>query len=174
MKSLYIIQSEHQAILDQVQELVQNTELDAEQLQIQLDILQEKLTINAGEFQQKAEAYAAVIKDKQNRVAFLKSEAKRLLSMATAEESVIGRLQDRILSAMQAQGITKAETDHFKFGLRNNQSVEITVDATALPALFQRTKLTHEADKPAIKAALERGEIIPGAGLVTRQSLQIR
>jgi hypothetical protein len=166
-KSLFEIQSEYEVLLSTLE---QAGNLPPEQ---QAELI-ELLSINEAEFKGKAEAYAITIRAKQARASELKAEAKRLSDWAKTEENLAERLTERILSAMQHQGLAKAETEHYRFGLRNSVAVDLDIEPDALPEGYKRVKTVIEADKTAIKAALERGESIPGARLVQRQSLQIR
>ena len=164
-KSLYEIQTEYQILFDTLE---QADGLPPEQMAELMALLD----INEAEFRAKAEAYAATIRAKGARAEELRKEAKRLTDWAKTEEALADRLTDRIMAAMLSQGVKKAETEHFRFGLRSSEAVEVEIDPSELPAAYRRMKF--EADKQAIKAALERGEEIAGARLVARQSLQIR
>lgn len=170
-KPLYKIQSEHQAIIATLEEFIADGS-DFEQED--LDALNHALEINAKEFLAKAEAFAAVISSKRARSAYLESEAARLKSMAKREEEAANYLHNAISKAMQQQGMSKADLDHFKLSFRKSEAVEVSIPAEKLPAEYVRMKLVYEADKTALKDALKSGETIEGATLVTRQNLQIK
>lgn len=55
-----------------------------------------------------------------------------------------------------------------------SEAVVVDVAAELLPEKFQRVKTTCDADKTAIKAALKSGEIVEGARLEKRHSLQVK
>lgn len=170
MNSLYHIQQAHQDILSRFEAAMESdTELTPEQI----DALNAELAINADEFLSKAEAYASVISAKRARMAYLRSEADRLSVMAKREEIAANRLHEAISKAMQSQGLTKADLEHFKLSFRQSEAVEIS-NFDALPALYRRMKVVYEPDKPVIKDDLKRGFEIPGASLVVRQNLQIK
>lgn len=68
----------------------------------------------------------------------------------------------------------KAETPFVKLSWRKSEAVVFEGAAELLPAKFQRVKTTVDADKKAIKAAIESGEEVSGAKIETRHSLQIK
>jgi hypothetical protein len=166
VKTLYQIEQDYSELLNRLDEaMVSEMSLD------DLDALNEALAINQAEFAQKAEAFASVIGQKKARAEYLRAEAKRLTSMAQADEAAADKLKERIAHAMQAHGLEKAETAHYKLGWRKSARVEIT-SLEDLPLCFVRVK--HEADKTAIKKALDAGQQVSGAGLVESKSLSIR
>ncbi|PKL76371.1 MAG: hypothetical protein CVV27_10610 [Candidatus Melainabacteria bacterium HGW-Melainabacteria-1] len=170
MTTIYEIEFRYLDILGRLEQAMAADDLSPEQV----DQLNAELVINAAEFADKADAYAAVIGQKRARAEFLKGEAKRLTDMARAEEAIAERLQDRIAAAMTALGLAKADTAHYKLSFRKSTAVELAIEPQALPAIYQRPKTIIDADKAALKTALQAGQEIPGARLIERQSLQIR
>ncbi len=169
MKKLYEIQSEHQAILDQFDNLFVN----GEPTQEELDAMNDLLAINSQEFEAKAEAYAAVIAQKKSRAEFLEKEAKKLKAMADSELNQAERLRSRIEWAMKEQGLDKVELPHFKLRFSKSESVKI-VDQSLLPAEFIRTSILREPNKTAIKEAIKAGNPVAGAEIETKQSLVVK
>lgn len=168
MKKLYDIQDEYLALTDELEELMQG-----EPTQEQMDSLNKRLEINAQEFEQKAEAYAAVIAQKRAEAKFLKDEAKKLVERAKAAESLADRLIDRIAWAMNAQAVEKVELPHFKLRFQKSISVNI-VDMAQLPSVYVRTKIETEPDKQSIKQAIQSGMPVPGAELKENRSLVVK
>jgi len=68
----------------------------------------------------------------------------------------------------------KIESDFVKVSWRKSKTVVIDGAVELLPEEFQRTKITVDADKTKIKAAIEAGQEVPGASLVERMNLQIK
>lgn len=68
----------------------------------------------------------------------------------------------------------KVESDYVKVSWRKSKAVVIEGAVELLPEEFQRTKITVDADRTKIKAAIEAGHEVPGASLVERQNLQIK
>lgn len=169
-QTLYQIQNDYQDILARLEESFERDDLD----QSQIDALNAELEINAAEFREKADAYAAVIGQKMARAEYLKTEAKRLVDMAKAEEKAAERLRERISAAMTQQGLDKAETAHYKLSFRKSQAIEINCLTEELPGIYQASKIVYSPDKDAIKRHILMGGMVPGAVLVERQNLQIR
>ena len=169
MKPLYEIQSEHQAILDEFEALM----IDSEPTPEQLNEINARLEINAHEFNAKAEAYAAVITQKRSEAEFLKAEAKKLIARANAAENLADRLQDRIAWAMNAQGMDKVELPHFRLRFHNSVSVKI-VDTNLLPESYMKVKIDRQPDKTGIKQAIQSGMPVPGAELESKRSLIVK
>lgn len=167
--SLYAIETQYAELFERLAAATTDDFTDEEQARLESDLL-----INEQEFTEKADAYAAVIRQKEARAEFLKAEAKRLQEAAKAEQAQAEYLQKKISQAMQNRGLDKAETAHYRLSFRKSEAVQLSVPDEGLPAIYQRTELVYSADKAAIKAALKLGAEIPGAKLVVRQSLQIR
>ena len=169
MKPLYDIQAEHQAILDEFETLF----MVGEPTEEDIAALNEKLAINAEEFEQKAEAYAAVITQKRARAKFLRDEIKKLKAMAESEDSQADRLENRIAWAMQEQNLDKVELPHFKLRFHKSEAVEIT-DVLSLPLEFIKSKVEEVPDKDAIKKAIKAGQCVPGAVIKENRSLLVK
>lgn len=167
--SLYVIENQYAELFDRLIIAADGLMNDEERAQLEADLL-----INEQEFTEKADAYAAVIRQKEARAEFLKSEAKRLQEAAKAELAQAEYLQTKISEAMRNRGLDKAETAHYRLSFRRSEAVELSVPADQLPGLYQRTELVYSADKAAIKTALKLGTQIPGAVLSVRQNLQIK
>lgn len=167
MKTLYQIETDYSELLNRLDELCASDCVAVEEI----ESLDKLLEINQAEFTQKADAYAAVIGQKKARAEYLKSEAKRLQRMAQAEEAAAEILKERISHAMTAHGLEKVETAHYKLGWRKSSRVEI-INLEDLPLAFVRVK--HEADKTAIKKAIEAGQTVDGASLSEQKTLSIR
>lgn len=66
----------------------------------------------------------------------------------------------------------KIEKPQYKIGWRKSTTVQIKVDAEALPEEYRKIK--YEADKTGIKSALKEGAVIDGCELVESNSIQIK
>lgn len=133
---------------------------------------------NSEALETKLDGYAALITERMAMSKARKEEAKRLSDLARADENFAKRLRERLQLHFEEQGIEKTETARFKFSLANNGGrVPVLLDeefpAEELPAEFQLQRI--EADKDAIREALERGEVLEFARLGERgKSLRIR
>lgn len=135
-----------------------------------LDALNDRLAINGQDFKAKAEAYAAMIGEKQMRAKYLKAESKRLADLAKRELATAERLKNTIANAMMDLNMDKADTDRFKLSFRQSEAVDI-IDPEAVPPQFfvQELKLS----KSLVKDALKRGPVA-GAQIITKKNLHIK
>lgn len=137
-----------------------------ESLEADLDAMSDMLTT-------KVEACVVVAAEMEAEEAAIKVHIDRLTARRKALGAGRERLDTYVVHNLAAAGIRQLKTDRFVVSLRASESVVVD-DATALPAEFLRTKTTTEPDKTKIKAALQLGEKLSGASLVTRDSLQVR
>ena len=131
--------------------------------------LEEQLTITENDRESKCEGYVSVIRMFKSKSQLIKDEAKRLLDAARTYDKSIERLEDNLLSSIVQLGNIK--TNFVSISTRRNKSVEIA-DDIEIPLQYQRVKI--EANKTAIKEALESGIDVPGATIVEKYSLLIR
>lgn len=82
----------------------------------------------------------------------------------------VERLKAYLKMIMIKNGDKEFTTWTFKFSFRKSSSIEV-VDASKLPKIYQ--KITIEANKTALKEALEAGKKIKGVSVVPGQNLQI-
>lgn len=124
----------------------------------------------------KADDYAALITSLNARAAARSIEAKRMRQLADADEALADRLKERLKTVMETTGRTKIDTARFRLSVAGNggkQPLVIDADPATLPKHL--TAVRVEADKEAIRAALEGGATIPGCTLLPRgTSLRIR
>ena len=166
--SLYAITSEMQGILD----AVLDNGIDSIEAQ---DALNEYLAELDIALESKAERYAGFIMELQMRAESRGKEASRIRALAAADDALATRLKEGLKAAMEQTGKLKIDTPRFKLsvaGVGGKQSLEID-DPSALDPIFVR--IVREADKDAIRAALDSGAEIAGCRLLPRgTSLRIR
>ena len=121
----------------------------------------------------KADNVARYVDHLRALASFRSDQASRLADLAAADQRRADKLTDYMLKVL-----TTLQPDATKFSLpthelrsRQATSVEI-VDEELLPDELMRVK--KAPDKSAIKAALKRGDAVPGAQLVTRRSWTVR
>ena len=131
--------------------------------------LEEQITITEHDRESKCEGYVSVIRQLKSKSQLIKDEAKRLLDAARTYDKSVERLEDNLLSSIVQLGNIK--TNFVSISTRRNKSVEIA-DDVEIPLQYQRVKI--EANKTAIKEALESGIDVPGATIVEKYSLLIR
>jgi len=124
----------------------------------------------------KADDYAGLIQELLVRAEARAEEARRIRALADADRALADRLKQRLKEAMETTGKLKLDTPRFKLAVAGNggkQPLEVTVDPATLAPQYQAVKV--EANKDAIRAALEAGTSVPGCTLLPRgTSLRIR
>lgn len=88
----------------------------------------------------------------------LKVRRNRFLSRAE-------RLEQYAIRIMRSLEVRKLEGRTASLTLRTNQPAVHIDDELAVPTIYLATKIETHPDKRAIKAALDRGETVPGAHL---------
>lgn len=135
--------------------------------------LEEQLAITEEQLQNKSVAYSFVIKQMDADVDIIDAEIKRLQALKKQREKASEYLKERIKHAMDTFQIDEIKTPLVKINFRKSESVEVD-DVNQLPAAFKVVKVTEQADKAAIKAALKDGVEVTGCRIETHRNLQIK
>lgn len=135
--------------------------------------LEEQLAITEEQLQNKSVAYSFVIKQMDADVDIIDAEIKRLQALKKQREKASEYLKERIKHAMDTFSIEEIKTPLVKINFRKSESVEVD-DVNQLPAAFKVVKVTEQADKAAIKAALKDGVEVTGCRIETHRNLQIK
>ena len=135
--------------------------------------LEEALAITEEQLQNKSVAYSFVIKQMDADVDIIDAEIKRLQGLKKQREKASDYLKERIKHAMDTFQIEEIKTPLVKINFRKSESVEVD-DVNALPAAFKVVKVTEQADKAAIKAAIKDGVEVTGCRIETHRNLQIK
>jgi len=119
----------------------------------------------------KLDNYCALIAEMLARAEGRKAEAKRLIELASIEESRVKFLRDRLKLFFEAHNIKTVETARYRLSLARNGGkapliMKDGVLPTELPNHFQRVSI--DPDTTAIREALERGEKLDFAVLGDR------
>lgn len=122
----------------------------------------------------KHEGYVHVIKNAEAAAEACYKEANAFYARNKALKGLATRLKDTLMADLHQHGENSTTAGKFKIARQKNSqpSVILNIDAEALPTEFQR--LTIEADKTALKDALENGTEIDGVSLETGEHLRIR
>lgn len=167
--SLYAIQSEMTDIIDAILE----GGIDTPEAQAALD---EHLAGLDAALDSKADNYAALIQELGIRAEARRNEARRMRELADADAALADRLKVALRDAMQVTGRLRIDTPRFRLSVAQNGGVRplvVTCDPTSLPKELQ--KVTVDADRAAIRAALEAGATVDGCSLEERgTSLRIK
>lgn len=121
-------------------------------------------------FGEKVENIACFIKNLGSDIAAFKAEEDKLAARRKAAEKKLEWLKRMLVDNMDGQ---KFSTAKCAVSFRRSEAVQVD-DVSHIPAELLRVKTTVEPDKPAIKAALEKGQEINGCKLVENISVQIK
>lgn len=131
------------------------------------------------ELEDKLDAVACAVKNLEAEADAMDAEEKRLKKRRAAKENAAGRLRAYIASAMQAVSMNKMESSRNRLSFLRSSKVELT-DEHAFIAWAKEhdagllTFKEPTVNRTEIKAALNRGEVLPGARIVVGQNLQIK
>lgn len=135
--------------------------------------LEEALAITEEQLQNKSVAYSFVIKQMDADVDIIDAEIKRLQALKKQREKASEYLKERIKHAMETFSIEEIKTPLVKINFRKSETVEVD-DVNLLPSLYKVVKVTEQADKAAIKAAIKDGVEVTGCRIETHRNLQIK
>ncbi|XWK89175.1 MAG: siphovirus Gp157 family protein [Phormidium sp.] len=126
----------------------------------------------------KLDNYAALIAELEAKAEVRKKEAQRLAKLAASDEKKAAMLKERLKWFFEVNKLKTLETARYKLSLTKSGGkppliLNDGISPTDLPQKFQ--KIHVEADKMAIRAALEAGDELDFAHLGDRSSsLRIR
>lgn len=127
----------------------------------------ESLDINA-----KIESVCKVIRNLTAEAEAYKAEKDRLAERQKTAENGIKRLKDSLLHYMLTTEQTKVKQGVFSVRINRSASVNIT-DPLVIPPDYLKFS-EPQINKAEIKKVLQSGDEIPGAELVTNESIVIR
>ena len=161
MATLYEIAAEYMTLLDMAEEIDE-------------EVFKDTLEGIEGELEIKADNYAKVITELENRAEGLDKESKRLAERKKVIENNIKRIKDSLQGAMIATGKTRFKTDLFNFGIQKNKPrLVLDKGLEDIPMdyyIFQ----DPIADKDKITQELKEGKELDFAHLEQGESLRIR
>lgn len=130
-----------------------------------------------GQFEVKGQSVVAYHLNQLAEIEVLDKHIKAMQERKKALQNQADKLKDYLHRNMLAAGIKEIKADDGTFTAKiakNPVSVDV-YDMTLLDPRFVREKITYEPDKTALKAALENGENVQGARLITdKTSLRIK
>lgn len=167
--TLYEIAQDYQIFLEQI-----------EAGEIPEEAVEDTLDSMAGEFREKADQIACVIKNLRAEAAAIKEEEAALYLRRKAKETRADRLSEYLKIHMLTMGIPKLETSRNQLKISKNRA---SVKIDHIPEFVQWAQehadnlLTYKAPEPSktkIKEYLDAGGELPGVQLDQGQSLQIK
>ena len=144
----------------------------AEDLELDQKMIRDTMEGLDFEFEEKAEAYAKVVKTLEMDIAGLDEEIQRMTKKKATIKNNIDRLKRSLEGAMIATGKRKFKTPLFGFGIQKNPPSLNVLDETKIPEEFwieQQPKL----DKKAALAYVKENKV-DWAELSQTESLRIR
>lgn len=141
---------------------------------IDADVFADTMDSIEAELEDKADAYAAILKEFDGRIMTAKAEINRLRFLVQTLEDR-GRIMKENLTAVMIQtDRRKFKTALNSFSVQANPpSVRIDCPIESLPEKYIKYR-DPEPDKAKLKAALRLGEEIPGVSLVVSEGVRIR
>lgn len=129
-----------------------------------------------GDMEVKATNVAMFIRNLESLADQIKQAEATMAARRKAIETRAESIREYLLSNMQRTGITKIESPYFKIALRNNPPSVVVDDPSLIPARYMRQAEPPppSPDKKEIKAAIEFGEIVPGAHLESKVGVTIK
>jgi len=153
----------------QLLEIASDPEVDPE-------VIADTMEAIEGDFEEKADGYAMVIRQLNADAKAAKEEADRLTARKKALENSADRITKNLQAAMVAVDKKKFKTALFSFGIQKNPASVVmdTTDVFKIPQEFI-TIPDPVINKAAIKDALKAGENLEGiAHFEQGESLRIR
>lgn len=128
----------------------------------------------AGDIEEKADAYARMMKNLLGDIDALEQEEKRLKTRRMALENRVDRLKAAIQNAMELTGTKKLKTSIGNWSIQKNPLSVSEVDVEKVPARF----LIEQPPKVDRRAILEEfkqtGEILDGVTITQGESVRFR
>jgi len=165
--NLYEITQDFNELLDLLSQAQETND------QEQISLIESALEISQDNFKDKATNYVKFIRSEEVSLIAIDEEIKRLTALKKSKVSKIDNLEARLSNSMQSIGFDKFDLGLFKLSFRKSTSVEV-LDVDQLPEGFKRIKTNVDADKIAIKKAIEAGQTVTGASIKHSASLQIK
>jgi hypothetical protein len=165
--NLYTITQDFNDLLDML------NQAQEEGNQEQISLIESGLEITQDNFKDKATNYVKFIRSEEAGLSAIDEEIKRLTALKKSKVSKIDNLEARLSNSMQSIGLDKYDLGLFKLSFRKSTSVEV-LDIELLSDDFKRLKTTVDADKVAIKKAIEAGQEVTGVSIKHSASLQIK
>lgn len=125
----------------------------------QQELIQEWFEQLGEERDRKLDAYAALIAEMQTRAEVRKAEAKRMLELATSDESRAKILKDKLKWFFEKHQLKTLETARYKLSVAKNSTRPLIVNPNAAIAQLpeEYKKVSVELDTAAVREALKQG-----------------
>ena len=155
--TLYSLAGEYTALLD----MLADGEVDENEADALLDSL-------ADDIKTKGKGLAVVVQSLENLAELQRREAKRQAERARRNEAAADRLREYAMRQMDRLGIDRLEYGSHTLKVVQNPPSVTVVDASAVPAEYQRTTITIDVDKRGILADYKASGEIPAGVEIKR------
>jgi hypothetical protein len=156
--TLYELTQDYKILLD----MAEDPDVDPEALADTMEGIE-------GAIEDKADAYAAVMREMEGDAAKIDIEIERLKYRKQAIKANIDRIKANLMTTMLETGKTKFKTALNSFSLRKSGQAPVEIlpgiDPDDVPLEYQRVKVTRDFDKTAIRGALKEGAQLQWAKL---------
>ena len=164
MTALYLLAQEYR-----------DTALALADLDLDAQTVADTLESIGGELEHKAQNIAYVIRSIDADGEACRAWAAQAEGRSKALHARANSLRAYLASAMQACAITKISGPGVALSFRASHAVVVDEPALIPQAYMRQAEVPPPApDKTALMAAMKLGELIPGAHIETRQTLQIK
>ncbi len=169
MSALYVLTNQYLALAEQLAD----GDFDAQTVAdtIEASGITDELSV-------KAQGIEYVARGALAHHAAIDAEITRLQALKAQRDKVAQGLRDYLKVNMERAGIEKIDCPMFSISIRKNPPAVEVDDTSALPAAYWRTPEPKPPvaapDKTAIKAALAKGEEVPGARLTQSTRLEVK
>lgn len=148
----------------------------AEEGELDSDVIADTLEAVEGEYTDKLDAYATIIKKLEADVEMVEAEIDRLKETKERLIKNITGMKDSVMCSMIDTGHRKVQGEHFTWQIQRNggkRPITITKDLMEIPPEYK--KVRYEVDKDSIRKVLESGVDLPFAQLEERgESLRLK
>lgn len=154
-------------IMEQLQSYHDRKEVPPQELQ---DALTNVMTAQA----EKVDRCASFVKRAETDIEWLQKEKEQIDKLISRRKWAIDRMKQVAEVVMDAEGTRKLEgmKGHF-FAKRQSKAVVIE-NIDLVPEKYCKLKTMAQADKAAIKSAIENGATVPGTKLITKDSITVK
>ena len=151
----------------QLLECIENDEIPEEAIQDTLDAVE-------GEFTEKVDNIACLIKNLKAESEAIKQEYKNLMARNRAKENRIEALTNYLSEALQSTGKTKLETARNKLSFRKSTAVKIANETEFAKKYPEFATYEVKVSKKDVGAVLKDGKALDGAELIQNVKLQVK
>ena len=167
MATLYELTADYTLLLEKLEDA--QTEEETEQAYKELFALEDSI-------EDKAEAYARIMRSKQAEADAYKAEKDRLAARQKAAENTAARMQKSLLDTMQLLGVSDISTKIGTWRVAKNPWSCDVIDEKEVPEEYRiPLEIPYRIDRDAIKKHFkETGELIPGVEVSQTVGLRFR